>query len=132
MEKVINTHGKRKKAIARAALKAGKGRVTINRVDLENYTPELYKLKMMEPIILAGEVAQQVDIDVDIRGGGMSSQTTAARTCIGKALVQHSPKLKKVFLEYDRQLLVGDVRRKEPSKPNRHGKARARRQKSYR
>ncbi len=132
MEKVINTHGKRKKAIARAALKAGTGKVMINRIALEDYTPELYKLKMMEPMILSGEVAHQVDIDVVIKGGGMSSQTTAARTCIGKALVQHSPKLKKIFLDYDRQLLVGDVRLKEPSKPNRHGQARARRQKSYR
>lgn len=132
MEKVINTHGKRKKAIARATLKPGNGKVTINRIDLDDFTPELYKLKMMEPIMLAGEVAQQVDIDVIIKGGGMSSQSTAARTCIGKALSQHSPKLKKIFLEYDRQLLVGDVRLKEPSKPNRHGQARARRQKSYR
>jgi len=132
MEKVINTHGKRKKAIARAALKAGTGKVTINKIALEDYTPELYKLKMMEPVILSGEVAQQIDIDVDVRGGGMSSQATAARTCIGKALVQFAPKLKKIFLEYDRQLLVGDVRLKEPAKPNRHGQARARRQKSYR
>ena len=51
-----------------------------------------------------------------------------------KALVEYSKnsKLKEQFLEYDRNLLVADVRRKEPAKPNRHGQARAKRQKSYR
>jgi small subunit ribosomal protein S9 len=132
MDKIINTHGKRKSAIARATLKAGNGKIIINNIPLEEYTPEIYKLKLMEPMILSGEIATQVDIEVNIKGGGMSSQATAARTCIGKALVQHSPKLKKTFLEYDRQLLVGDVRHKETAKPNNHGHARSRRQKSYR
>lgn len=132
MEKIINTHGKRKKAIARATLRAGSGKVIINNIPLEDYQPELYRLKIMEPLIIAGEIAHQIDLDVNIKGGGMSSQTNAARTCIGKALVIHSPKLKKAFIDYDRQLLVPDVRLKEPSKPNRHGQARARRQKSYR
>ena len=43
-----------------------------------------------------------------------------------------SDRLKEAFLKYDRTMLVADVRRKEPSKPNRHGKARSKRQKSYR
>ncbi len=51
-----------------------------------------------------------------------------------KALIDYtkSERLKETFLKYDRNLLVADVRRKEPSKPNRHGQARAKRQKSYR
>jgi len=132
MEKIINTKGKRKSAIARATLKAGKGKIMINNTSLENYEPSLYRIRIMEPILLSGEVGAQVDIDVNAEGGGMSSQTTAIRLAIGKALVQYAPKLKKIFLEYDRQLLVADVRLKEPAKPNRHGQARARRQKSYR
>ncbi|MFH0869957.1 MAG: 30S ribosomal protein S9 [archaeon] len=132
MEKIINTKGKRKSAIARASLKAGKGRIMINNTPLENYEPSLYRIRIMEPILLSGEVGSQVDIAVNAEGGGMSSQTTAIRLAIGKALVLFAPKLKKIFLEYDRQLLVADVRLKEPAKPNRHGQARARRQKSYR
>jgi ribosomal protein S9 len=51
---------------------------------------------------------------------------------IARALVEKDKKLKEVFLDYDRQLLVADVRQKESAKPNSHGKARAKRQKSYR
>jgi small subunit ribosomal protein S9 len=131
-QKTITTHGKRKRAIARAVLKPGKGIVLINDSDIENYEPEIFRLKIKEPLILAGDIANQVDIRVNAIGGGVSSQTVAARLAIGKALAEYSPRLKKVFLDYDRQLLVGDVRRKESAKPNRHGQARAKRQKSYR
>jgi len=131
-QKTIITHGKRKRAIARAVLKPGKGIVIINDSDLENYEPKLFRLKIKEPLILAGDIANQVDIKVNAIGGGISSQTNAIRLAIGKALAEYSPRLKKVFIDYDRQLMVADVRRKESAKPNRHGQARAKRQKSYR
>ena len=50
---------------------------------------------------------------------------------IAKSLVNHTKKLEKVFLDYDRQLIVADVRRKETYKPG-DSKARKKRQKSYR
>jgi len=131
-QKIIFKHGKRKRAVARAALRPGKGIVTINDVELDSYEPAIFQLKIREPLILAGDIANQVDIKVTVYGGGISSQTVAARLAIGKALAEYSPRLKKIFLDYDRQLLVADVRRKESAKPNRHGQARAKRQKSYR
>ena len=131
-QKVINAHGKRKRAIARASLRSGSGLVVINNIELDNYEPKIYRLRIREPLLLAGELANQVDISVNVVGGGISSQTDAARLAIAKALVEYSPKLKKIFLDYDRQLIIADVRRKEVSKPGRHGQARARRQKSYR
>lgn len=131
-KKVINTHGKRKRAVARATLKPGKGSVMVNNIDIDNYEPRIYRLKIREPLLLAGQIANQVDLRINVVGGGISSQTDAARLAIAKALVEYSPKLKKIFLDYDRQLLVADVRRKEQAKPNRHGQARAKRQKSYR
>ena len=89
---------------------------------------------MREPLILAGDAANKVDIDVSVFGGGITSQAEAARLAIAKALVAFTKndKLKEIFLGYDRNLLVADVRRKEPAKPNRHGQARAKIQKSYR
>ncbi len=132
MVKIINSSGKRKKAIARATLKPGKGTVKINNQLLDTYQPEIYKMRIQEPLILAGDDAGKFDIIVNIHGGGIASQADAARLAIGRALVKQSKKLEKVFLNYDRQLLVADVRRKEVRKPNRHGKARAKRQKSYR
>ncbi len=75
-----------------------------------------------------------MDISINVAGGGISSQADASRLAIAKGLVEFSKseKLREEFLNYDRNLLVADVRRKEPAKPNRHGQARAKVQKSYR
>ena len=133
MSKVIHTSGKRKKAVARATLKEGKGRVKVNRVLLDNIQPKMFQLKLREPLLLAGSIAEKVDIDVEVRGGGVAGQTDAARLAIARALVEYTKgdKLKNTFLEYDRHLLVADVRMNEASKPN-DSKPRAARQKSYR
>ena len=131
---IINTSGKRKKAIARATLRKGSGKVRINHQLLDTYTPKMYRLRIREPILLAGDIINGIDIDVNVFGGGINSQADACRFAISKAIVRYakSDKLKSDFLKYDRNLLVADVRRKEPAKPNRHGQARAKRQKSYR
>tara|TARA_Y100000310_G_C20649030_1_gene798317 strand:+ start:500 stop:907 length:408 start_codon:yes stop_codon:yes gene_type:complete len=132
MVKIIQTKGKRKRAVARATLKEGTGKVRVNGQLLNLIEPKLARLKIREPLLLAGEVADKVNISVRVFGGGIMSQADAVRLAIAKSLVAHTKKLEKPFLEYDRQLLVADVRRKETVKPNRHGKARSKRQKSYR
>ena len=132
--KSVHEAGKRKQAVARATLHPGSGKVRINHVLLGQYTPKMYRIKIMEPLILVGDAASKVDIDVRVIGGGMSSQADAARLAIAKSLVvfHKGMKLKEAFLAYDRNLLIADVRRKEVRKPNRHGKARSKTQKSYR
>jgi small subunit ribosomal protein S9 len=131
-EKIINASGKRKTAIARASIKKGDGKVKINNIPLSLYKPDIYRMKIEEPLLLAGELAKKIDIDVNVHGGGIMGQSDAARTAIAKALTIQDPKLKQVFLGYDRNLIVADVRLKEVSKPNRHGSARSKKQKSYR
>ena len=132
--KNIHTSGKRKSAIARATLKQGNGLIRVNNNPIEFIHPKMSMLKLREPLILAGDVANKIDIDVKVIGGGITSQAEASRLAIAKALVNFtkSDKLKETFLNYDRNLLVADVRRKEPAKPNRHGQARSHVQKSYR
>ena len=130
--KNIITSGRRKKSIARAVLSDGTGIVTINHVNLKNHNPELSRLKIMEPLMLAGDVVSKVNIDILVNGGGFINQADAARLAVARALVQYSGKLKEIFLEYDRQLLVADIRVKEVGKPNHHGQARAKTQTSYR
>ncbi len=132
--KNIHTSGKRKRAIARATLKQGTGLIRVNSIPIGLVEPKISRLKLSEPLILAGDVAGKVDIDVHVSGGGITSQADASRLAIAKALVDFTKndKLKQTFLEYDRNLLVADVRRKEPAKPNRHGQARSKVQKSYR
>ena len=134
MIKNIHASGKRKTAIARATLKQGNGLIRINSVPIDLIEPKMSRLKLREPLILAGDFASKVDIDVNVAGGGTTSQAEASRLAIAKALVNFtkSDKLKEVFLNYDRNLIVADVRRKEPAKPNRHGQARSKVQKSYR
>ena len=132
--KTIITSGKRKRAIARATLKEGKGIIRVNKILLDLYEPKMYRLKLREPLILAGDIINKINIDIKVIGGGIASQAEASRLAIARALVEYtkSERLKDKFLKYDRQLLVADIRRKEPSKPNRHGQARAKKQKSYR
>ena len=133
-KKNIITSGKRKKSIARAVIKEGTGIIRVNNMLIDHYHPEISRLKLREPLILAGEIANKVDINIRVLGGGISSQADASRLAIAKGLVEFSKdeKLRQGFLSYDRSLLVADVRRKEPAKPNRHGQARSKVQKSYR
>jgi len=130
-KKVIQTQGKRKRAIARASLSEGKGKIKVNGQFLNGYGNEILRLRINEPLTLAGALANKVDVSVRVAGGGANGQADAIRLAIARALVEHEPKLKKDFEEYDRLLLVADVRRKETCKPN-DSKARAKRQKSYR
>ena len=128
---IIQTKGKRKKAIARATLKEGKGVVKINGIDINHFSTEMSRLRIKEPLILSGEIANKVDIEINVEGGGINGQSDAARLAIARALVEYDEKLEKEFESYDRLLLVADVRQKEVCKPN-DSKARAKRQKSYR
>ena len=134
MKKIVHVSGSRKKSIARATLREGKGIIRVNKQLLETLQPEFTRLKISEPLMIAGDLAKKVDIMVKVHGGGSQSQTEATRLAIARALVEFSKDktLKKEFLEYDRTLLVPDVRQREAAKPNRHGKARSKRQKSYR
>jgi len=125
--------GKRKTAVARAFFKQGSGRVTVNNYPIEQLTPEVARMKVMEPISLAGEKLKNVDIKIHIQGGGVIGQAEAARMAIAKGLVDwtKSSELKRIFQSYDRTMLSGDSRRTEPKKFGGPG-ARTRKQKSYR
>ena len=133
MKNIILTSGKRKTAVARATTKKGKGIFTINNSPVEIYPVPLLREKIMEPILLAGEKANGLDISVKVRGGGPTGQADASRTAIAKGIVKFlkDDNLEDVFRQYDRTMLVNDIRRKMPKKPAGRG-ARAKRQKSYR
>ena len=133
MGKLINTSGKRKSAIARATIKAGKGRVRVNKKPIELVEPEIARLKMMEPLVLAREKSNKVDISVNVEGGGFMGQADSVRTAIARGLVEFfgDDELKERYLKYDRALLINDPRRHLPKTPLGRG-ARKKRQKSYR
>ena len=130
----IAVSGKRKRAVARAIITSGQGKVTINNQD-HNNLQMFDKLKIEEPLRIAEKILGKKDFDVVIRvrGGGEKSQIEAARLALAKSIVKFSKSktLQKAFLEYDRNLLVADVRRKEVCKPG-DSKARKKRQSSKR
>ena len=130
---VILESGKRKTAIARATIKVGKGRIRINKTPIEILTPEVARSKIMEPLLLSGELSNGVDIDVNVKGGGYMGQAEATRMAIARAMVKwdKGSSLKKTFLGFDRSMLSGDPRRKESKKFGGPG-ARSKKQKSYR
>jgi small subunit ribosomal protein S9 len=133
-KKVLVVSGKRKTAIARAVVKPGMGRIRINKTPLEIFEPEIAREKIMEPLIQASdEIWKQLDMDIKVSGGGCMGQAEAARMAIANALLKwtKSAHLRTLFTEYDRTMVVGDPRRKEPKKFGGPG-ARARDQKSYR
>jgi small subunit ribosomal protein S9 len=133
MKKIVKS-GKRKMAVAKATLVEGTGKIRINKKDYKNL--HIFdRLKIEEPLRICQGIVGNLNFDVDIsvRGGGEKGQIEASKIALSRAIIEFtkSSELKKAFIEYDRSLLVADVRRKEAYKPG-DSKARSKRQKSYR
>lgn len=131
--KVALETGKRKTAVARAIVKPGKGRVYLNDFSLDYVSPDVARMKVQEPLIVAGDRSKQVDIRVNVEGGGVMGQAEAARIAIARALAgwTKSSELRKAFMAFDRVMIAGDQRVTEPKKFGGPG-PRRRKQKSYR
>ena len=134
MVKKIITSGKRKTAIARAVIVKGDGKIIINNKDHKNL--QIFdKFEIEEPLRIGKEVLGKLNFNVSItvRGGGEKGQIDAARVALARAMVKfsNSKELNSAFLNYDRNLIVADVRRKEMYKPG-DSKARKKRQSSKR
>jgi small subunit ribosomal protein S9 len=116
--KTAFTVGKRKRSVARASFSEGSGRIRINSRPLELVTPEIVKLKIMEPLIIAGDGWKKFDIKISVSGGGPMGQAESVRQALAKGLAELiGGDLKQRYLSYDRNLLVYDPRRTEPHKP---------------
>ena len=133
MNKII-TSGKRKTAIARAVTIEGSGKIKINKKPYETLNT-FDRLKIEEPLRIAENSLGKInfDVSINVRGGGEKSQIEASRLALARAIIEFTKNknLEKAFLEYDRNLLVADVRRKEAYKPG-DSKARRKRQSSKR
>jgi len=127
--------GKRKTAVAKLRVSQGKGMIFFNHLP---YT-ELglfHKLALAEPLRIYQQILGEIpkyDFQIRTAGGGKEAQIQAARLAVARALLEISGSdiLKKAYVNYDRNIIVQDSRRKEAYKPG-DSKARARRQKSYR
>ncbi len=119
--KILIAMGKRKKAVARAVIREGKGTIRINSQLLGNVQPRYRQMRIKEAVLIADEKAKSVDIDVEVKGGGSWGQADAARTAIANAIVgfYKDSALRSAYMDYDRTLLINDARRTEPHKPSR-------------
>ncbi len=123
---------KKKTAVARAVVRKGTGKIKINKINVNAYAEGHVKELILEPIRLAGDAINDIDINININGSGLMSRAIAIRSCIAKAIVRaKGKKYKDIFLMYDRAMLVDDVRKVETKKPLGR-KARKKKQKSKR
>jgi len=95
---VVNALGRRKSAVARVYVSDGKGKITINNRDLNDYFPTgILQYVVLQPLNLLG-VAGQYDINVNLDGGGITGQAEALSLAISRALCkiseEHRPPLK--------------------------------------
>jgi len=112
--------GKRKKAVAWASIRPGKGIIMFNSRPVESVENETMRLLLKEPLMLSGDAWKNFNISVRTKGGGILGQAQAARQAIARGLVDMlGSNMKKIFMEYDRNILVYDPRRTEPHKPPR-------------
>jgi len=147
MAKLESYYASRKTARAHAFITKGAGRIRINNVPVEMVQQEVAREVMLGPLEVAGDLRNKIDVSVKVRGGGFMGQSYATAIAISRALTgwtktRKEPKdhpftrtiredLRKRITEYDKHLLSGDDRRKEPKKFGGPG-ARRRKQKSYR
>ena len=114
--------GKRKNAVARVWIKPGKGKITVNGRDQEIYFARpVLRMMIAQPLQIAGR-AGEFDVDVTVKGSGLSGQAGAVRHAISKALTYYEPGLRAVLKPHG--FLTRDSRVVERKK---YGKAKARR-----
>ena len=147
MVKLESYYASRKTARAHAYITKGVGRVRINNIPVEMVQQEVAREIMLGPLEIAGELRNKIDLSVKVRGGGFVGQSYASAIAMSRAMTgwtktRKEPKdnpltrtiredLRKRLTDYDKHLLSGDDRRKEPKKFGGPG-ARRRKQKSYR
>ena len=115
---IVNTLGRRKKAVARIYLSEGKGTITVNKKDYKEYFPTATLQYVVRQPLEITENVDKYDIKVNLDGGGVSGQAEALRLAISRALCkineEYRPALKaKGLMRRDPRM----VERKKPGQP---------------
>ena len=111
---LLQTTGRRKRAVARASLRPGTGQFTINGKTLEAYFPtDASQMVVAEPMNVT-ETREAYDVNATIHGGGASGQAGALRMAIARSLVELDPESRHILKTSG--LLTRDPRKKESKK----------------
>ena len=110
--------GRRKDAVARVRLTSGTGKRIANKRTMKDYLArETLEMVVEQPLKLVG-LSDKVDINVNVKGGGLSGQAGAIRFGISRALIKYDEELRPIlkkngFLTRDSRM----VERKKPGRP---------------
>ena len=110
-----STVGRRKRSVARVTVRPGTGGWSINGRALEDYFPRpAHRVRVEDPLRVA-EAEGQVNVDVRVRGGGLTGQAEAIRLGVARALVAIDDEMRTSLR--DRGMLTRDARKVERKKP---------------
>ncbi len=113
----IQTVGRRKAAVARVLLRPGEGEWTINGRPMAEYFPRKAHQTRVEEPLRATEMDGRFDIQIRVRGGGLTGQADAIRMGVSRALVAFDEEQRSTLRS--RGLLTRDPRKVERKKPGR-------------
>jgi small subunit ribosomal protein S9 len=111
---LVGATGRRKEAVCRVNIKAGKGEISINGKSKEDYLcRDALVINIMLPLQVV-EMTGKLDIDVRVKGGGTSGQSGAIRLAIARALAFYDPEFRPTLKKEG--LLTVDARKVERKK----------------
>ena len=119
--KFIGT-GRRKSSVAQVTMVPGKGKITINGVDVREFMPyETNVMDLKQPLVATNN-EETFDIEVKVNGGGFTGQTGAIRLGIARALCEYDKANVENEDSYRKTLkragfVTRDARSKERKKP---------------
>jgi len=83
--------GRRKEATAVVRLSKGKGNVTVNKKNIDEYFGrDVAKMIVRQPLVLT-KTSENYDVEAKVQGGGSFGQAGAIRLAISKALLEENP-----------------------------------------
>lgn len=122
-KKIYRGTGRRKTSVARVTLTPGKGKITVNGHDVNEYLPfEVLVMDLTQPLDITG-TREMFDVDAKVSGGGFSGQTGAIRLGITRALLEYDSTTPADSENSYRKILkkagfiTRDSRKKERKKP---------------
>jgi small subunit ribosomal protein S9 len=115
--------GRRKKSVARVRITAGDGKFVVNGRQVDDYFKEIKDRHFVRAPLIAGSLAGNLNITVNVDGGGYSGQAGALVQGLGRALSLFDPTLRPAQKEGG--FLTRDSRMKERKKYGRRGARRS-------
>ncbi len=111
---LVQSTGRRKRAVARVRFRPGTGKITVNRRDVADFFPsETHRMILTEPLRLT-ELNEAYDIDATLDGGGPTGQAGALRLGIARGLLELDSELRGALKAAG--FLTRDSREKESKK----------------